>query len=372
MITLLADKNIPFLTEMLPDGVTLALFDPDSGFLSNTRAADALIIRTVTPINSDAFNTSKFPNLKFVGSASAGFDHVDVNYLNKLGISFYHAAGCNANAVAEYVTTGILDWVLSKKLHPEDLTVGIVGAGHTGSATCKLLESVGFTVILNDPPREVADPTFNGVDKSAILATDIISFHVPLKKSDEAHPTFHWLDANSIEKMNAKLIVNASRGGVVDEIALMEAKSRMGELDFILDVWENEPAFNPTVLKLSQVATPHIAGYSKQSKLNGTSMVVDTFTRHFQLNRKKTFNPESSSWSPSPEFSDATGVRSLHPMFELSEKLKTGVSNSEKNNRALFRQLRTHSTLRDEYRYLSAEVTFQNSPIRALFKGLHV
>jgi erythronate-4-phosphate dehydrogenase len=450
VITLLADKNIPFLSDLLPDGVSLKLFDPDLGLPSFDASVDALFIRTVTPIRAKTFDLAQFPNIKCIGSASAGIDHVDTDFLSNLGISFFYAAGCNATAVAEYVTTGIMEWASSKNLDQTKLTVGVVGVGHTGKATSELLRLVGFNIMLNDPPRELVDPGFTGVSTSDILDADILTFHVPLVVDETDFPTHHWLDTDCISRMRAKLVVNASRGGVVDESALVNVRSTNRHIDFILDVWENEPKINPIVLKSSYLGTPHIAGYSQQSKLNGTSMIVRDLKRFFSLGNdiNATQTPVMiDSWSPKGDTSinqtehdsieqsrklrseiaeteenqtgiraldpdidvsaklkcginevsvdqtgiraldpdidvsaklkcginkvsvDQTGIRALHPMFELSEKLKSGISESADENVTLFRNLRVHSSLRNEYRYLSPDDCRIDSPIRHLFKG---
>lgn len=369
MITLLADKNIPFLSDLLPDGVSLELFDPDRGLPSHNVSVDALFIRTVTPINASTFNPAHFPNVKLIGSASAGIDHVDTAFLRDLGVSFYYAAGCNANAVAEYVVTGILAWSTSKKIDPTKLTVGIVGAGHTGTATEKLLRSVGFHVMLNDPPKELADPLFKGVTKQAVLDANVLTFHVPLVPKGVEFSTQYWLDTVSMAKMRSKLIVNASRGGVVDESALVQAKSAGKHIEFILDVWENEPNLNPVVLKCSYLGTPHIAGYSQQAKFNGTSMIVRELIQFFNLvSMTQEFQSLEikDAWTPDPQSND---IRNLHPMFGLSDQLKSRITDSDGENINLFKKLRVHSSLRNEYRYINPVNFVVNSPIQKLFQS---
>jgi erythronate-4-phosphate dehydrogenase len=366
VITLLADKNIPFLSDLLPNGVSLKLFDPDAGLPSFDESVDVLFIRTVTKINDSSLSLAQFPNLKLIGSASAGVDHVDINFLNNSDINFIYAAGCNANAVAEYVATGVLEWAISSDYLPSNLTVGVVGVGHTGTATTELLRAVGFSVILNDPPKEKVDPMFTGVTKSTILDADILSFHVPLIPLGEDFSTWHWLDSECISKMKTQLIVNASRGGVVDESALIAARSAGKKIDFILDVWENEPSVSPAVLKLSYLGTPHIAGYSQESKFNGTAMIVSELIHFFDLanddHKIKSFEA-MDAWTPNTQQSD---IRGLHPMFGLSDQLKSGITDIEAENIKLFRKLRVHSSLRKEYRHVGSLDFPVGSPIQKI------
>ena len=384
MITILADKNIPFLSDYLPDTFQLHLFDPDTSFTqwiddSNRVNVQGLLIRTVSNISVNNPDLTYFPNLKFIGTASAGIDHVDTDHLTKNGVHFSSAAGCNANAVGEYVTTAVLHWSLSNKLDISSLQIGIIGMGKTGSSVYHHLNGLGCSCILYDPPRSIREKEFKSATLKELMKCDVLTFHVPLtKESQTDYPTFKWLKGDKLEKFNGKLIINASRGEVVEESALMIWKSTDSDKnDFIIDVWESEPNINVEFAMNSWIATPHIAGYSNQSKRNATRLIVEELAHYFNLPMSDSNKAENDTEVSKQEHfamtleaidntvpNEITILEHLHPMFCLSQDMKSGLSESSVTNINLFRSLRTHSKLRDEYKTLSANQiqSFQHFP----------
>lgn len=384
MITILADKNIPFLTDYLPESFQLHFFDPNTSFkhwIDDSIRADVqgLLIRTVSKITVKNPDLAHFPNLKFIGTASAGIDHVDSNHLTQNGIQFSSAAGSNANAVGEYVTSGILHWSLSNGFDIDTLQIGIIGAGKTGSSVHKHLRGLGCNCILYDPPRSNREREFKSATLDELWNCDALTFHVPLTKvylSD--YPTFKWLEAEKLATFRGKLIVNTSRGEVLDESALIKWKSSSVDKNhFIIDVWESEPNINVEFAMNSWIATPHIAGYSNQSKKNATRKIVEELARYFDFPMINSHKAEKKSDISSPRnssldlelinnpiYNEINILEHLHPMFRLNQDLKSGLTNSLESNMKLFRTLRTHSKLRDEFKTLSVNdvQAFQRYP----------
>lgn len=378
MISILADKNIPFLADFLPEKYQVYYFDPDLGISNGLSSNDlesiqAILVRTVTKINAENLQIDLFPNLKFLGTASAGVDHVDTDFLRNQRIAFSNAAGCNANAVGEYVISGILHWCLSKNIELNSLTIGIIGVGKTGSSVRDKLVGFGCNCVEYDPPKAIRESDFTSHTIEELWSCDVLTFHVPLTFTNQSElPTYLWLNEQNLSKFRGNLIINASRGEVVDENALLNWKSNSHKLnDFIIDVWNSEPDLNVKLAGEAWIATPHIAGYSNQAKLNATRMIVSELVSYFDVEsvhdeNSLMSNQKSDSKSvsgtiaaltePSSDIKDEiTALEHIHPMFLLSRTLKNGLTHDSQTNRSLFRTLRTHSTLRDEYATLSQD-----------------
>lgn len=245
------------------------------------RDADALMVRSRRRVDEALLSGSR---VSFVGTATSGFDHLDVQFLDAAGIAWCAAPGCNANAVAEWCVTALLGLAVRHGLVLEDLTLGIVGVGHVGAALAQKALALDMKVLFNDPPRALAEGAHDFVDLDALLdASDVVSLHVPLT---EAGPfrTRHLADHRFFERIRpGALLLNTSRGEVVDTDALLLAMERGTVLGAALDVWENEPAFRPDLLERVDFGTPHIAGHSLEGKLRGTMMVYEEACRFFEL-----------------------------------------------------------------------------------------
>ncbi len=280
---LLADANIPFVqTACQPFGHTRLLpgqeIRPES--ISGT---DVLLVRSVTRVDEALLRGGR---VRFVGSATIGTDHIDLDYLRREGIAFAHAPGSNAGSVVEYVLAALLAVYAEQALYTEqdgvlrNRTVGVVGCGHIGAALAARLPALGARVLRCDPPlAEAAEATGRAhafVSLDAVLAeADVATLHPPLVRTGP-HPTFHLIGAGELRAMRTNtLLVNASRGAVVDNAALREALAAGQIGGAVLDVWENEPTPDPELVALSDLATPHIAGYSFDGKVRGTAMLHD-------------------------------------------------------------------------------------------------
>lgn len=239
--------------------------------------ADALLVRSVTEVDEALVADSA---LRFVGSATAGIDHVDVDALTRHGIAFGHSPGCNAGAVVQYVCTAIHHLAARHDPRLVDEPVGVIGFGNVGRRLTTRLRAMGLKVLANDPPLQAqgaAPESF--VELDALLdRCRVVTLHIPLTRAGEtAFPTHHLLDADRVRKLLARgaCLINTSRGGVIDEAPLLEPG---GDGRVVLDVWEREPAVRWRLLAATSpvaLATPHIAGYSVEGKRAATAMVVE-------------------------------------------------------------------------------------------------
>ncbi|KLV03955.1 erythronate-4-phosphate dehydrogenase [Photobacterium aquae] len=248
---------------------------------------DALMIRSVTKVNAELI--SKANVLKFVGTATAGQDHVDDVLLAQKGIAFTAAPGCNKVGVAEYVLSSLMVLGQQQGFSIFDKTVGIVGAGNVGSYLAKCLDALGIRYLLNDPFKEQAgDPrTFHTLEQIK-AECDVITLHTPITR-DGAYPTYHLVDSAFMAAMKpGAILINAARGPVVDNSALKTAlqasQSGSGKmLTAVLDVFEHEPQVDLALLPLLAFATPHVAGYGLEGKARGTTMVFNAFCQFLGL-----------------------------------------------------------------------------------------
>lgn len=357
MIKVIADQNLYKLEKFLPKEIEFTLYDPNFG-LPNTEGFDALLLRTVTKLNPQTFSKIP-PSLKFVGTGSSGSDHIDLEYLKSNGIKFVDALGNNAQAVAEYVMTALLLWREEKGESLSDFTYGIIGVGKAGSAIAKIFHSFGLKYVLYDPPRAEIDPQFKSATLNEVLDCDVLSFHVSYSKSG-VHSTHHWLDEDKLSGQTFELIINASRGGVIDEHAVSKAMNLGSVKDIIIDVWENEPDFNIDFANLAFVSTPHIAGYSEQSKLNASKMICEELCIFFGLSCPPTKNlyPSKELILSHLSYSFEELLLRLHPIKEYDTALRDLTYRTDKS--ALFQKLRTDRPYRYEYGFLKLEKDFLN------------
>ena len=282
------DSHIPFLTEAVRKAwqeVDIYPMKSEEIDHSALRDADVLIVRTRTKVNEVLLRDTK---VQQVCTATIGFDHIDTAYCEAHGIQWSACPGCNAQAVCDYIEEAIEE--------VSGLTIGVVGVGHVGSLVAKMAERRGLKVLLNDPPKQIGI-SLDGIAKNC----DIITFHVPLDAS-----TYHLCDADFLSRCKPDaLIINASRGGVVNEEALL----RSGR-PYILDTWENEPHLCPEVVQNALLASMHIAGYSVEGKRTATQMCLDAVAARWGL-------PPVKVEAPQPTGDSARGW-----LRRVSEQLK--------------------------------------------------
>ncbi|MDL1893588.1 4-phosphoerythronate dehydrogenase [Sphingobacteriales bacterium CHB3] len=232
--------------------------------------ADAVLVRSETKVNGDLLDGTK---VRFVGTATIGTDHVDLDYLRKHNIAFASCPGSNANSVAEYVLAALLETSFKLGFALTGKTLGVVGHGNTGSRVAKKAEAIGMRVLLNDPPlaRATGDARYLPLD--ALMGADFVSLHVPLTTSGD-DPTYHLFDEQRLSAMKVgSILINSSRGAVVDTPSLKKKIRDQHVRACVLDVWENEPDIDVEMLQSALIGTPHIAGYSHDGKVNATRML---------------------------------------------------------------------------------------------------
>lgn len=358
-VTIAADSEIPYLESLLPpQKVDLIRFNSEEPLTDITLHTDAIFIRTVTKVNPVTFPGPG--RTKFLATASAGFDHADRDYLQRIGISFAYAPGCNANAVGEYVATAILIWCDHYRIEPSSLTLGIIGCGYTGTAVRQLMARFGMNITLYDPPRQQRDPEFLSASLDDVLNSDILSFHVPLTYTGE-DSTYHWLNSDKLAKRSFSLIINASRGGVVDEKAVIDAMDTGLVQDYIADVWENEPVVNSETVARSFLSSPHIAGYSVQAKFNASLLICRQVSAFFGLELSDLSEPSGTGMTE-VIMAEKLGplLLQLHPVGKYHDSMRMLIKAEEQMKGKLFRKLRSSVPLRDEYPYLRMPTALVN------------
>ena len=279
------DKAIPFISGVLePYGETVYLDCAAIG-PEEVRDADALIIRTRTKCGAPLLEGSK---VKIIATATIGTDHIDLDYCKQKGIWVQNSAGCNAGGVMNYVLSAIYGVASRLRMSLQGATVGIIGVGNVGSRVMRSLNLLGFKTLLYDPPRAEREGPAQFCDLDFLLRnSDIVTMHVPLNPG-----TRDMADAKFFSKMKlGAIFVNAARGEIVVEQDLLEASGKMGAI--VLDTWRNEPDVNRELLEKASIATPHIAGYSFQGKLLGTSMAVRSLARYLGIKDLYEFFPNT-------------------------------------------------------------------------------
>lgn len=277
---IVADANIPFVRECLSSVGEVRVLSGREITPQVVADADALLVRSITAVNEPLLAGSK---VRFVGTATIGFDHVDVSYLQRSGIGFASAPGSNANSAAEYVIAGLLEIGRRRRISLEGKSIGVIGVGNVGGRVARKCEGLGMRVVRNDPPlqRQTSDPQYVGLE--ALYDCDFITIHTPLTR-EGIDKTFHLADAFFFAQLKpGAVFVNASRGAVV-ETAALKAAIRAGRLGaVVLDVWEGEPNIDVELLGMVDLASPHIAGYSFDGKVAGMIMIYRSLCERFGL-----------------------------------------------------------------------------------------
>jgi erythronate-4-phosphate dehydrogenase len=284
MIKIIADDKIPFLKGALEPYAEVVYLPGKMIDRKAVMNADALLIRTRTKCTETIL---KGTSVKFIGTATIGFDHIDTRYCEKNNIFWTNAPGCNSSSVQQYITAALMKMSSEFRFSLKDKTLGIVGVGNVGSKVEKIARAMGMNVMLNDPPRarREGDKNFELLG-NLLYEADIITVHVPLNIVGE-DKTYHLFNEKSFKKMKkGAWFINSSRGEVTDTQALKKVLEAGKLAGAVIDVWENEPDIDLDLMAKSFIATPHIAGYSTDGKANGTAMVVNSLCSHFNLGLK--------------------------------------------------------------------------------------
>lgn len=348
------DENIPYAQEFFEHMGTLIPFAGRTLTAEHVKNADVLLVRSVTPVNQHLLRFNS--QLKFVGTATIGFDHIDSRYLQQQNIAFTNAPGCNAISVAEYVLSTLM--VLSERLNFnfEHKTVGIVGAGNTGSRLSEKLSALNISHCLHDPLLEQSNDTRNFVTFEEILQCDIISLHVPITTTG-LYPTHHLFNFDTLSKLSKQqILINACRGEVIDNQALLQFKIQTKGPELVLDTWENEPNILEPLIAFCQIGTAHIAGYSLEGKARGTEMLYQALSKQLNIDVTK----QLSDYLPIGEFA-VTPSQSRSMLACIRQRI-LDVYDVRRDD-AIFRtQLQKHS-----FDYLR-----KNYPVRREFSALEL
>ena len=298
---IIIDDKIPYIRGAF-EGVAEVVYIPGSKTTPEiARDADAIVTRTRTGCNEKLLAGS---SVKFIATATIGYDHIDTDYCDSVGIRWTNAPGCNSKSVEQYIASTMMVLAERKGWNLSEKTIGVVGVGNVGSKVARICEIFGMKVLLNDPPRERAE----GSEKFVSLKTiqneaDIIALHVPLNMKGE-DATYHLGNEVFLAALKRKpVLINSCRGEVTKTNAVKSAL-KSGQISaFICDCWENEPDLDLELLSLTEIATPHIAGYSKDGKATGTLMSVQAISKFFGLGLE--------NWKPE-------GVEEpIEPVFEI-------------------------------------------------------
>ena len=284
---IVVDDKIPFIREAIAQISTDVIYKPGIAISpDDIHDADALIIRTRTRCDETLLKGSK---VSFIATATIGYDHLDIEYLKRAHITWTNCPGCNANSVGQYIHSCLLLLEKEKGYNLSKTTVGLVGVGHVGHAVIEAIRPLGVQILLNDPPqkealRKAGKPHEFFLKMEELQEKcDIISFHTPLITKGP-YPTFHLANKTFFNALKKQpIIINTSRGAVVDNTDVLQALKDGIIRDAIIDTWENEPNINQELLNLIYIGTPHIAGYSADGKANATRMALTALCNHFHL-----------------------------------------------------------------------------------------
>ena len=333
------DNKIPYIKGVIEKLADEVIYIEGKDFSPLVvRNADALIIRTRTRCDQSLLEGSR---VKFIATATIGFDHIDVDYCRKAGIVWCNAPGCNANSVAQYIHSSLLLLQRDKHLSLKDSCLGVVGVGHVGSKVVEVGRRLGMKVLQCDPPRaEKGEQGFLPLE-ALKEACDVLTFHTPLVRSG-SYPTYHLVDETFLTSLGKHpYLINTSRGEVVDNQVLLDAMRRGLVPDAVIDVWENETDINRDLLERVLIGTPHIAGYSADGKSNATRMALDAYCRFFHIEADYQILPPPPAqpvWHVADE--EEAQLLSYNPYED---------SNALKAHPEQFEYLRGHYPLRREW-----------------------
>lgn len=317
---ILADNEIAGVAEAFAQFGRVRLFDGRPLRRSDLANAEILLVRSVTRVDAKLLADT---NVRFVGTATAGTDHIDLPALRRLGIKFAAAAGCNARAVAEHVVVCLYEHAAASGQSPHNYRVGIVGFGHVGKTLAALLGSLGIEYLVNDPPLARSGLVPQARPLADILNCAVITLHVPLVESGPT-PTRGLIDIDAIAAIvPGALLINAARGGVVDERALVERLRRGPLLAIAIDCWAGEPVPDPALIDVATYATPHIAGHSLEARWSATRMLQTAIAAYLGIEIDSAMpEPASGGQRCLPPGGIAALLREIHSLPDHSGRMR--------------------------------------------------
>lgn len=374
---IIADKNILSVENGFGHYGELILLDGRKIQREDLLDADVLLVRSVTVVNESLLAGSK---IKFVGTATSGTDHIDLQYLAENGIHFADAKGSNANAVVDYCFAALAHAVVKKKIRMENCEVGIIGGGKVGGLFASKLAAMNIRYHICDPPlaiQQIEQESGNKIQYSTLdeaLQCDVVSLHVPLTNSGD-FPTKNMLDAERLHLLKDRaLLIHSCRGGVIDEFALRQFIRKGHEVSCVFDVWEGEPEVDERTVELVDIATPHIAGYSREAKSAATEQLRKAFQQHFDLSAIEASDAGTESIElaideqEDPENKHWRTLLAAFPVDQLSLGFKRAIANGE--GRDAFDKIRQQLLSRREFKSMIIDVEGYSNEQKKFFSVL--
>ena len=272
---LLVDNKIPFFKEYLKKinnyaQFIIKYFDDNNLENDDCLNADALFVRSTTKIDSKLLSNSP---IKYIGSATSGYDHFDNDILKSNSeYSIYIASGCNASAVVNWVLSSI-GLLVSKKVISNNRILGIIGYGNVGRLLSKILKNLNIK-------HKIYDPYLGIGNINDIKDCEVISIHASYSKTGK-FPSHGLINSDFLGDASTKVIINSARGEIVNENCILDS-----DILYLSDVFQGEPSPNKEFISKCFIATPHIAGYSIEAKHNGTLMILKNFCQTENLDNK--------------------------------------------------------------------------------------
>jgi erythronate-4-phosphate dehydrogenase len=371
------DKNIPLVEKAFGSLGEVTMINTGEFTNESVREADVLVVRSETKVNKSLLEGS---HVKFVGTATIGMDHIDLDYLASEGIAFTSAPGCNSNSVKEYITSVLLYLANANGFSLQGKTIGVVGVGNVGSKVVKVAETLGMTVLQNDPPleRKTAEKKFVSLDE--LMSADFLTLHVPLTRTGP-DATYHLFNNDRFNKLRqGTIFINTSRGAVVETKSLKQAITERRLPFTVIDVWENEPNIDQEILSMVTVGTPHIAGYSIEGKINAVRMVREAFCKQYKID---------SSWDPTQELSPPLVrdisvssdplsaeeifyrvIRQCYDIIFDDKQLRSMLKTEDVERGKFFKNLRTGYRIRREFSNVTVHISPRLASLRDKFVAL--
>ncbi len=373
---IVADENIPLLDAFFEGFGEIRRVPGRSIDRATVEQADVLLVRSVSNVNRALLEGSK---VRFVGTCTIGTDHLDLNYFQQAGITWSSAPGCNARGVVDYVLGSLLTLAEIEGADLTQRTYGVVGAGEVGGRLVKVLQGLGWNVLVCDPPRQAAEGGDYVSLEQIIAQCDVISLHTPLHKQGP-QATWHLFDRNRLNQLKpGTWLINASRGPVVDNAALRQVLLQREDLQAVLDVWEGEPEVDVALAELCVLATPHIAGYSLDGRQRGTAQIYQALCKYLG-------QPEQVSLDdllPAPWLSAVTLNADGDPAWALAmlcrgvydprrddANFRRSLVGSVSEQRAAFDALRKHYPLRREIDGLKVRIEGDSPALHKIVAAL--
>ncbi|ATE76764.1 4-phosphoerythronate dehydrogenase PdxB [Pseudomonas frederiksbergensis] len=373
---IVADENIPLLDAFFEGFGEIRRVPGRSIDRATVEQADVLLVRSVTNVNRALLEGSK---VRFVGTCTIGTDHLDLDYFQQAGITWSSAPGCNARGVVDYVLGSLLTLAEIEGADLTQRTYGVVGAGEVGGRLVKVLQGLGWNVLVCDPPRQAAEGGDYVSLEQIIEQCDVVSLHTPLDKQGP-QATWHLFDKKRLNQLKpGTWLINASRGPVIDNAALRQVLLQREDLQAVLDVWEAEPEVDVALAELCVIATPHIAGYSLDGKQRGTAQIYQAFCKFLGQPEQVSLN----DLLPAPWLSAVTLNADTDPAWALA-MLCRGVYDPRRDDadfrrslvgnvneqRVAFDALRKHYPLRREIDGLKVRIEGDSPALQQIVAAL--